>query len=57
MGQQPFWLKKFKKPNLPNAEKIHKYGLCLPNHENLSEKQVRFICEKVKSKALPLKFT
>lgn len=57
MGQQPFWLKKFKKPNLPNAEKIHKYGLYLPNHENLSEKQVRFICDKVKSKALPFKFT
>ena len=56
MGQQPFWIKKFKKTNLPNAEKIHKYGLYLPNHENLTQKQVRYICEKVKLKALPLEF-
>ena len=57
MGQQPFWLKKYKKPQLPNAEKIHQYGLYLPNHENLTEKQVRYICEKVKLKALPYNFT
>ena len=56
MGQQPFWISKFKKTNLPNAEKIHKYGLYLPNHENLTQKQVKYICEKVKLKALPLEF-
>ncbi len=57
MGEQPFWLKKYKKPKLPNAEKIHRYGLYLPNHENLTEKQVKYICEKVKHKALPFNFT
>ena len=57
MGQQPFWLKKHKKPILPNAEKIHQYGLYLPNHENLTQKQVKYICEKVKFKALPYNFT
>ena len=51
MGQQPFWIKKYKKPKLPNAEKIHKYGLYLPNHENLTEKQVKYICDKVNLKA------
>ena len=56
MGQQPFWISKFKKTNLPNAEKIHKYGLYLPNHENLTQKQVKYICEKVKLKALPFEF-
>ena len=56
MGEQPFWLKKYKKPKLPNAEKIHKYGLYLPNHENLTEEQVKYICEKVKLKALPFNF-
>ena len=57
MGQQPFWLKRYKRPHLPNAEKIHQYGLYLPNHENLTEKQVKYICEKVKLKAVPYNFT
>ena len=56
MGQQPFWTKKYKKTKLPNAEKVHKYGLYLPNHENLSEKQVKFICDKVNHKAKSFKF-
>ena len=57
MGQQPFWLKKYKRPKLPNAEKIHKHGLYLPNHENLNQKQVKYICDKVKIKALSYDFT
>ena len=56
MGQQPFWLKKYKKPQLPNAEKIHQYGMYLPNHENLTQNQVKHICNKVKLKALPYNF-
>ena len=56
MGQQPFWIKKYKKPNLPNAEKVHKFGLYLPNHENLTAKQVEFICDKVKIIAKPFNF-
>ncbi len=56
MGQQPFWIKKYKKPKLPNAEKIHKYGLYLPNHENLTEKQVKYICDKVNLKGKSFDF-
>ena len=56
MGQQPFWIKRYKKPKLPNAEKIHKYGLYLPNHENLTEKQVKYICNKVNLKAKSVDF-
>ena len=56
MGQQPFWTKKYKKPHLPNAEKVHKFGLYLPNHENLTEKQVRYITDKVNLKAKNFKF-
>jgi len=56
MGEQPFWIKKYKKTKLPNAEKVHKYGLYLPNHENLSEKQVKFICDKVNYKAKSFEF-
>ena len=56
MGQQPFWIKKYKRPILPNAEKVHKFGLYLPNHENLTAKQVKFICDKVKIIAKPFNF-
>ncbi len=56
MGQQPFWIKKYKRPILPNAEKVHKFGLYLPNHENLTAKQVEFICDKVKIIAKPFNF-
>ena len=56
MGQQPFWIKKYKRPTLPNAEKVHKFGLYLPNHENLTAKQVEFICDKVKIIAKPFNF-
>ena len=56
MGQQPFWIKKYKRPILPNAEKVHKFGLYLPNHENLTAKQVKYICDKVKIIAKPFNF-
>tara|TARA_X000000368_G_C22991450_1_gene694546 strand:+ start:285 stop:1451 length:1167 start_codon:yes stop_codon:yes gene_type:complete len=56
MGQQPFWIKKYKRPILPNAEKVHKFGLYLPNHENLTAKQVEYICDKVKIIAKPFNF-
>jgi CDP-4-dehydro-6-deoxyglucose reductase, E1 len=56
LGQQPFWTKKYKKPDLPNAEKVHKFGLYLPNHDNLTEKQVRYITDKVNLKAKNFKF-
>ncbi len=46
MGQQPFWKSKFiNKYKLPNAEFIDKYGLYLPNHANLSLKDIDFICK------------
>ena len=46
MGQQPFWKKKTNTKNsLPNAEFINKYGLYLPNHANLSIKDIDFICK------------
>ena len=32
---------------LENSDKIHKGGLYLPNHQNLREDDVDFVCEKV----------
>ena len=57
MGQQPFWSKKIKnKPSLPNAEFIDKYGIYLPNHANLSSKDIDFICKNFKKYARPIYF-
>lgn len=46
MGRQPFWVKKYGELHLANADKIHDYGLYLPNHDKLTEEQIKFICEK-----------
>ena len=55
VGQQPFWKKKlFKKNRLPNAEFIDKYGLYLPNHANLSLKDIDFISKYFLSSAVPI---
>ena len=57
MGQQPFWSKKIKnKPSLPNAEFIDKYGIYLPNHANLSSKDIDFIFKNFKKYARPIYF-
>ena len=45
MGQQPFWLKKHKKPILPNAEKYISMG-CTCLITKIYKKQVKYICEK-----------
>ena len=47
MGQQPFWIKKFGIQILPFASKVHKMGIYLPSHHNLSLKDVDKISEVV----------
>lgn len=57
MGQQPFWKNQLtQKHKLPNAEFIDKYGLYLPNHANLSLKDIDFICKKFNLIAKPISF-
>ena len=57
MGQQPFWKKKFvnQKP-LRNANFVHKYGLYLPNHANISKLDIDYIVKCFKSIAKPIFF-
>jgi CDP-6-deoxy-D-xylo-4-hexulose-3-dehydrase len=43
MGEQPFWVDRFGVTKLPNASKVHKYGLYLPNNPNISEEDIMFI--------------
>ena len=57
MGQQPFWKRKLiQKYKLPNAEFIDRHGLYLPNHANLTIKDIDFICKNFVLTAKPTFF-
>jgi len=45
MNEQPFWFESYEKQYLPNAIKVHENGLYLPNHQELTEDEIRNICE------------
>jgi CDP-6-deoxy-D-xylo-4-hexulose-3-dehydrase len=47
MNEQPFWFERFGKDYLPNASKVHDYGLYLPNNPNLTENEIKFVSEIV----------
>lgn len=47
MTEQPFWYEKYGKTLLPNATKVHNFGLYLPNHSELTEDDIIFICDIV----------
>jgi CDP-6-deoxy-D-xylo-4-hexulose-3-dehydrase len=53
IGRHPFWTKKKGNCVLKNADVIHEYGLYLPNHYNLAEKDIIFICQKFNEIAVP----
>jgi len=53
IGLHPFWSKQKGLCSLPNADKIHHNGLYLPNHFNLSFKDIYRICESFKEIAKP----
>jgi len=57
MGQQPF-IKKINKYNLnlKNAKFVDRYGIYLPNHANLSLKDVDFISSQFLKVAKPISF-
>lgn len=54
MGRQPFWIKKYGEMHLPNADKIHDFGLYLPNHDKITEEEIHFVSEKFKEVAIPI---
>jgi len=47
MGHQPFYMKKYGRESLPNADKVHSKGLYLPNHPFMSDEDIRYICDLV----------
>ena len=47
--EHPFWPTDNKKSILPNASKVHKNGLYVPCHQGMSDKEVDFICNLLRS--------
>ena len=37
----------YKKGSLPNSERLAKKVLALPHHQNLSKKQILYVCNKI----------
>lgn len=56
IGRQPFWTKRFGETNLENSDLIHDHGIYLPNHANLTNSQIEFICSNFLKIAKPIFF-
>jgi CDP-6-deoxy-D-xylo-4-hexulose-3-dehydrase len=47
IARHPFWIKENGViPALKNADKVHDYGLYLPNHHNMGHAEIEYVCEK-----------
>ncbi len=45
MGEQPFWIDRFGKQILPNATRIHNNGFYVPCNQNITEEEIRKVCD------------
>lgn len=45
IANKPFWIKKYGKMSFVNADKVDKFGLYLPNHQDLSVEDIIFITD------------
>ena len=45
MGLQPFYVKDFGRLPLPNVDAIDKFGMYVPNHQDMGEKDILKVCE------------
>jgi CDP-6-deoxy-D-xylo-4-hexulose-3-dehydrase len=45
MSKKPMWYEKYGKVSLPNCEKINEFGFYIPNHQDLTEDQIKFITD------------
>jgi CDP-6-deoxy-D-xylo-4-hexulose-3-dehydrase len=43
MSKKPMWYERFGKVSLPNCEKINEFGFYIPNHQDLTEDQIKII--------------
>lgn len=44
MSRQPFYYERYGKQHFKFADKIHDYGLYLPNNPDMSEDEIEFVC-------------
>jgi CDP-6-deoxy-D-xylo-4-hexulose-3-dehydrase len=47
MNEQPFWYERYGKDYLPNANKVHNYGLYIPNNPKLTETDIKLVSDIV----------
>jgi len=47
IGRQPFWIKEHGETRLPFADTVHDYGLYVPNNHQITNDEIKKICEVV----------
>lgn len=52
MNNQPFYNKSYPKMNLPVAQRVHDYGLYVPNNDKMTKNEIKFICDIVNEEML-----
>ena len=55
IARHPFWMNMYGASDLQNADKVHDYGIYLPNHHNLSGNDVAYITEAFSEIANPIR--
>jgi CDP-6-deoxy-D-xylo-4-hexulose-3-dehydrase len=45
MSKKPMWYEIYGKVSLPNCERINEFGFYIPNHQDLSEDQIKLITD------------
>ena len=45
IGLQPYWKDLYGETNFEFADVVHKYGLYVPNNQDISMKEIKFICD------------
>lgn len=54
IARHPFWFRERPRQDLPNADKVHDYGIYLPNHHNLAETDIARVAEAFAAVARPI---
>jgi CDP-4-dehydro-6-deoxyglucose reductase, E1 len=57
IARHPFWQKRTEDEGLIRANKVHDYGIYLPNHHNLSPADIDRVCEIFSQSATPISFS
>jgi len=48
MGRKPFWVDRYGVTALPNADLIHTKGFYVPNHQDMTSKEIKIIADIIK---------